>query len=163
MRLVVIAEHSDQAISEIFHVRRGNALVGTRLIARLTDIDIGKINRITGSRSGLGHMQRKGLSSTFVRDEWDCYGPQGQHLASVKEESSALGILRRFVGLVALIAPQTYDVIVNGETLGTLVQTYNPLAAQYRCTVDDRLAQHLGWPLVYAIPNMLAIIENRQG
>ncbi|MEM7338483.1 MAG: hypothetical protein AAF467_07550 [Actinomycetota bacterium] len=111
----------------------------------------------------IGYMQRKGLTSTFVRDEWECYGPQGQHMASVKEESSALGFLRRFVSLVSLIAPQRYEVFVNGETLASFTQNYNPLAARYQCQVDDRLAQYMGWPYVYAIPNMLAVIENKQG
>jgi hypothetical protein len=110
----------------------------------------------------LGHLQRKGLRSTFVRDEWSCYSAQGQLVASVREESSVLGVLRRLIGLVALISPQRYNVEVDGETLASFQQNYNPLAARYQCQVDDRLVQMLGWSYVYAIPNLLAIIENRQ-
>lgn len=110
----------------------------------------------------IGSMQRKGLRSTFVRDEWECYSAQGQLVATVKEESSALGVLRRFISIVALVAPQRYHVEVNGEVLASLQQNYNPFAARYVCEVDDRLVQMLGWSYVYAIPNLLAIIENRQ-
>lgn len=126
-------------------------------------LDVSATYDITDPAGGpIGTMQRKGLRSTFVRDEWECFSPSGHNLASVAEDSSILGLLRRFISIAALIAPQRYEVRAGGETLATFQQNYNPLAARYACTVDDRLVHMLGWPFVYAIPNLLAIIENRQ-
>ncbi len=110
----------------------------------------------------IGYMQRKGMSSTFVRDEWECYNPQGQLVAQVREDSSWLGFLRRFIDLVSLIAPQKYVVEINGQSYALFKQSYNPFAAKFECSVDDQLVQALGWTYVYAIPNILAIIENKQ-
>ena len=126
-------------------------------------IDISATYDITDANGApIGYMQRKGLRSTFVRDEWECYNPQGQLIARVYEDSSLLGFLRRFVDLVSLVAPQKFIVEVNGESLALFKQNYNILAAKFQCDVDDRLVQMIGWPFVYAIPNMLAIIENKQ-
>ena len=110
----------------------------------------------------IGYMQRRGLKSTFVRDEWECYNPQGQMVAMVREDSGALGFLRRFIDLISLIIPQKYVVEINGQSYALFKQNYNPLAARYQCDVSDALVQSLGWPYVYAIPNLLAIIENKQ-
>lgn len=110
----------------------------------------------------IGYMQRKGLSSIFVRDEWECYNPQGQLVALVREDSSMLGFLRRFIDLVSLVMPQKYIVEINGQSYALFKQSYNPLAARFECQVDDRLVQAMGWTYIYAIPNLLAIIENKQ-
>jgi len=118
------------------------------------------INDADGSH--VGYMTRKGLRSSFVRDEWECYDPSGQLVANLREESSLLGFLRRFIDLVSLISPQKYIIEVDGQPMGEFQQNYNPLAAKYQCTVSDDLVQNLGWTYVYAMPNLLAVIENKQ-
>jgi uncharacterized protein YxjI len=126
-------------------------------------LDISATYDITDANGqAIGYMTRKGLSSVFVRDEWECYNAQGQLVANVREDSSLFGFLRRFIDLVSLVFPQKYVVEVNGESLALFQQNYNILAAKFQCDVDDRLVQLIGWQYVYAIPNMLAIIENKQ-
>ena len=127
-------------------------------------IDFGATYDITGADgTNHGFMKRKGLKSSFVRDEWECYDAHGHLAVTVREESSWLGFLRRTIVLIALIAPQRYHVYLADRDVGTFQQNHNILAARYTCEVSQELVDRLGWSYVYAIPNLLAIIENKQG
>ncbi len=126
-------------------------------------IDFGATYDITNTAGQrLGSLRRKGVASTFVRDEWEGLNAQEQVIFTVKEDSNILGLLRRWVDFVALIAPQKYVVEMQGQQLATFQHNYNPLTAQMQCTVYDQLPQAIGWEFTYAIPNLLAIIESKQ-
>ncbi|MFO0831807.1 MAG: hypothetical protein U0637_08170 [Phycisphaerales bacterium] len=64
-----------------------------------------------GDGTVLGIMKRKGLKSTFLRDEWLILSPQGAQLAVLRERGSFMAFLRRWIDYVALFSPQKFDLI----------------------------------------------------
>lgn len=103
------------------------------------------------------------MSSTFVRDEWLVLNASEQEVGVVKEDSTALGLLRRWVDLISLLVPQKFVLTVNGAAHGHMQQNKNPLTIRMKCQFTPDTVQLLGEQVVLAIPNMLAIIEQRQG
>lgn len=79
----------------------------------------------------IGALRRKGLSSTFIRDEWTILDPWDKEIGVVHEDSVALGLIRRFV---TNLVPQNYDAIVNGQKMVDFKQNFNPFS--YHLNVD---------------------------
>lgn len=126
-------------------------------------IDIAATYDITdpaGNR--IGSLRRKGLSSTFVRDEWLILNATEQEIGLIQEDSNILGLLRRYVDFVALFVPQKFSVTMGGQVVGNMEQNKNPFTVKLTCTLQPGATQQLGSILTYAIPSMLAIIEARQ-
>lgn len=109
----------------------------------------------------IASMKRKGLASTFVQDQWLILGPNGDQWGLVQEESSTLGVLRRYVDFVSLFIPQTYDVFWGAVLVGTIKQNKNPFTMRLSVHYEPS-AQALGKTLKLAIPNLLAVLEGRQ-
>lgn len=109
----------------------------------------------------MGSIRRKGLASTFVRDEWLILDNQEREIGQVTEDSLALGVVRRFIDFVALLIPQTYDVSLNNRKVGELKQVRNPFKVKYICNINSDIFNN-NKLLILAIPNLLAIIEARQ-
>jgi hypothetical protein len=63
---------------------------------------------VTPSGAALASLRRKGLKSTFVRDEWLVFDPKGTQIGVLQEDSGVLGFLRRFIDFVAVLAPQKF-------------------------------------------------------
>lgn len=79
----------------------------------------------------LGSLRRRGLASTFVRDSWLVFDAGGREVAQVREDGSALPVLRRFVDFVAVLFPQRYSLVRNdGAVLATFRQRFNPFIYQ---------------------------------
>lgn len=110
----------------------------------------------------VGALRRKGLASTFIQDEWIILDSHDQEVGSVKEESTLLGILRRFVDYVSYFLPQKYIVTLSGEQVAEITQRKNPFTVKYDYTVQQKTFSS-DLILCLAIPNLLAIIEARQG
>ena len=74
-------------------------------------IDISSEYDVTDSQTGqrVGVLKRKGLKS-MVRDEWIFMDPLDQPIGSIREDSTAMALIRRFIPFANLI-PQQY----NGE------------------------------------------------
>lgn len=70
----------------------------------------------------LASLRRKGMASTFLKDSWLVFDPQGRELATLTEKGSFLAFLRRWVDWVSLLSPQTF----------TLERAGRPPVAQYR-------------------------------
>lgn len=109
----------------------------------------------------MGSIRRKGIASTFVRDEWLILDNQEREIGQVTEDSLALGVARRFIDFVALLIPQTYDVSLNGQVVGSFKQVRNPFKVKYICEISSDIFRENNL-LILAIPNLLAIIEARQ-
>jgi hypothetical protein len=106
----------------------------------------------------IGALRRKGLSSTFIRDEWTLLDPWDKEIGIVQEDSIALGLVRRFV---TNLVPQNYDAIVNGQKVVDFKQNFNPFSYHLNveflvpsATIDRRIG------LAAAI--LLAAIEGKQ-
>ncbi len=127
-------------------------------------IDLGATYDLTDANGQrLGSLRRKGIASSFIRDEWIVLNANDQEIARVMEDSKALALLRRWVDLVSLFVPQKFTVTVGETVLGTIQQNKNPLTIRLSCEFADQAETVLGRHMVIGIPNMLAIIEQRQG
>ncbi|HSX17139.1 MAG TPA: hypothetical protein VLH86_03505 [Patescibacteria group bacterium] len=97
-------------------------------------------------------MRRKGLKSTFVRDHWDIFDPQGNTIGAVQETSSGLALARRWFGIVPYVgeiidlafafAAQTYQITLNQPTgpaaVGIITHHKNPFVV--KMTLDTSAA-----------------------
>lgn len=74
-------------------------------------------------------LQRKGLQSNFVRDYWKILNANGIQVGSVRETSSSLAVMRRWLGFIPLVGPivdlvfafipQTYGIYMGEDNLDT--------------------------------------------
>jgi uncharacterized protein YxjI len=90
--------HTDETCSETL------LLISTRNI-----IDFGatfEINLPDGT--SLGSIRRKGLASTFIRDQWLVFDPDGNQIGEILEDDQGLALARRWIPLVSLISPQVH-------------------------------------------------------
>ncbi len=126
-------------------------------------IDIAATYDITGADGQrLGSLRRKGLRSTFVRDEWLLLDPNEQQIGTITEDSQGLGLLRRYVDFVAFLVPQRFEIRLGDQLAGTLQQNKNPFTVKLQCNYQPIAKDRLGETLLLAIPNLIAIIEARQ-
>lgn len=127
-------------------------------------IDIGATYDITDPSGNLiGSLKREGLSSTFIKDSWLILNVAGETIGKVEEDSSVLGLIRRYVDLVSLFIPQKFTISFGDQVVGFIRQNKNPFTVRLQCTWQPEAVNSLGNTLIYAIPSMLAIIEGRQG
>ena len=75
----------------------------------------------------LGALRRKGLKSSFVKDEWIILDAQDREIGKIQEESLALALLRRFIEYATFFLPQTYNGEIGGRPVLTFRQSKNPL------------------------------------
>ena len=107
----------------------------------------------------VGALQRKGLKS-FLRDEWVVFAEDEAEIGNIKEDSTALAILRRFGDMGSWI-PQKFHLSDNaGHELAQFRTHFNPFV--YRMTVSVFDDCPLNPMLVLAAGVLLAAIEGRQ-
>ncbi|MGD8552239.1 MAG: hypothetical protein PVH60_01875 [Anaerolineales bacterium] len=115
------------------------------------------VDRTSGEK--VGALRRKGWSS-LVRDAWEVLDPMDQVIASIREESAALALLRRF--LLGSLLPQRYEAIDRRETV---LANYQQLFHLFRYEMNIQFAQspiQLDRRLGLAAGILLAIIEGKQ-
>lgn len=111
----------------------------------------------------IGSLRRRGMASTFVRDEWLILNDKEEQIGLISEDSQLMGVLRRYIGLVALFSPQKFHVYLGNDEVGTMQQNKNPFTVKLDCDFADDIEARLGNKLLpIAIPSLLAIIEARQ-
>jgi len=57
----------------------------------------------------LGSFRRKGIKSTFLRDEWLVFDAEGRQLGTLAERGSVGPFVRRYIEIAAAFMPQKYD------------------------------------------------------
>lgn len=133
--------------------------IGTRQI-----IDFSPTFIVTLGDSGeLVRFQRRGMRSTFVRDEWEVLSPSGKQIGFVREDgSTALTVARRFIEIAAALFPQSYSLTNEDNVLiATFRQHFNPFIFKMGVQVhaDDAEIDEL---VVLAIGCLVTAIEGRQ-
>ena len=109
-------------------------------------------------RHKIGALRRKGWSS-LVRDSWELLDAGDSPIASLREDSTALALLRRFLGN---LIPQRYHIAaLAGQRLADLRVHFNPFV--YMLEVERRGDPVLDPRMLLATGVLLAAIEGRQG
>lgn len=76
----------------------------------------------SATKEKVGALRRKGWSS-MVRDEWEFLDTADNPFGLIQEDSMAMALVRRFM---TNLIPQSYDFRVNGASVATLKQHFNP-------------------------------------
>lgn len=110
----------------------------------------------------LGSLRRKGLMSTFVRDQWQLFDEYGTPAALIRERNALAAFLRRAVDAIAFLSPQVYEVVSDdGRTIATFAQRFNPFVYRLIVTIHEQDDQ-LDDLVLLGAGCLIAAIEGRQ-
>lgn len=111
----------------------------------------------------LGSIRRKGLKSSFVRDEWLMYDTENNHIATVREKNTTAAMVRRYIDYAALLMPQKYVIIRTSDNtpIVELRQHFNWFIYRLGVKIMEEDA-HLDQLTVLGTACLLAAIEGRQ-
>jgi hypothetical protein len=113
--------------------------------------------------SSLGSMRRKGMRSTFVRDEWQIFDPSDRRVATLSELGSFAPFARRFIDNAAVFMPQKFSMVrdSDGVEIARYRQHFHPMV--YRLGISPiREDEHLDDLLILAAGCLIAAMEGRQ-
>lgn len=126
-------------------------------------IDFGATYDVTlADGTSLGTLRRKGLASTFIRDQWMVFNAAGQHIADLREDGGFLAFARRYIDYVSLLSPQKFTLArTDGTEVARYRQHFNLFV--YRLSVaalrDDPEIDDL---VILAAGCVIAAVEGRQ-
>lgn len=111
----------------------------------------------------VGSLRRKGLASSFLRDQWMVFGRDGKQIAHIIEDSGWKAFLRRYIDFMNMLLPQTFHLVREDGTPVAAYRTHFNLFV-HRMSVsvfaDDPEIDDL---VILAAGCLLAAIEGRQG
>jgi hypothetical protein len=112
----------------------------------------------TGERVGV--LRRKGLKSSFYKDEWVILNQNEVEIGLIREENAFLALLRKY--LLGALIPQSFNVQIGDQTVATFNQHFNLFAT--KLTLDFSLdPQHqFDRRLGIAAGILLCAIEGKQ-
>ena len=114
----------------------------------------------TGER--LGTLKRAGLTSAFIRDQWEIMDAEGKPVGSIQEDSTLKALVRRFVEYASFFLPQKYHATIGGQLVANYKQRFNPiilkLVVDFSPDQEGRFDPRLG--LAAAV--LLNVVEGRQ-
>lgn len=116
--------------------------------------------RLPGGET-IGSIRRKGLKS-LVRDEWSVLDADGGEIATLREDSGVLALLRRAIDLAAVLAPQRFELTRHdGAPLATYRQHFNPFIYRLGIAVhtEDEAVDDL---MILALGCLVAAVDGRQ-
>lgn len=130
-------------------------------------LDLGATYDVIDAKTGdaVGALRRQFLKS-MLRDEWHILGPDDRQIGVIQEDSLALAMVRRGLGLltdfVAQLVPQHFTGTVNGVPVLEFRRHMNPfiLKMDLDFSVDTQglLDRRLG----FAAGLLLSAVEGRQ-
>ena len=112
----------------------------------------------TANNVKIGAMQRKNITS-MLRDEWLILDENDREIGTVKEDSLALALVRRF--LTNLI-PQKYSGTMRGKEVCTFTQNFNPFLLKVKLDFRKDYNKALDRRLGIAAAVLLCAVEKRQ-
>lgn len=130
-------------------------------ISARTMLDISTVYDVVDSRSGekVGSIKRQGLRS-LLRDSWLILSPSGQEIGRIEEDSTLMALLRR---LLSNLIPQKFHVEMNGSTVCTFQQNFNPFVLKIVADFSPDTVGLLDRRLGIAAGILLGAVEGRQG
>ncbi|MBX3364751.1 MAG: hypothetical protein KF866_08310 [Phycisphaeraceae bacterium] len=110
----------------------------------------------------LASLRRKGLKSTFLKDEWLVFDHEGRQVAVLRERGRFLSFMRRYTDYGSLLAPQKFDMHLNdGTPIAMYRQHFNWFV--YRLGVSIlKHDEHIDDLAILAAGCLICAIEGRQ-
>ena len=123
-------------------------------------LDFSAAYDVTDSSTGqkIGALRRKGVSS-LVRDEWMVMDANDNLMSQIREDSTAMGLIRRFIPMGNLV-PQTFHLGDDQQTFAEFNTHFNPFVHRMTVQVYPNCPIHAG--LVLAGGILLVALEGRQ-
>lgn len=107
----------------------------------------------------VGVLKRKGLKS-ILKDEWILMDANDHDIGRIKEDSTALALLRRF--LTGSLIPQKYYGDIGGTQVCTFKQNFNPFVTKINLDFSPDTNNLLDRRLGIAAAVLLTAIEGKQ-
>jgi hypothetical protein len=127
-------------------------------------IDFGATYSVTlPDGTSLGTLRRKGLKSSFLRDEWLIFDQDGTEIAMVRETGSIAPLARRYVDMASIIFPQRFEVIRSRDQklISHLRQHFNPFIFRLGVAILDE-DDEIDDLMILGASCLIAAIEGRQ-
>lgn len=105
----------------------------------------------------IGALRRKGLKS-ILKDEWTILNRHDQEIGKIKEDSTAMAILRRFISII----PQKYNIEMDDTTIPAFKQNFNPFVTKIIADFSDDPKGMLDRRLGLAAGILLCAVEGKQ-
>ena len=128
---------------------------------RIVDFSASYLVEDSSTGEAIGSLRRKGWSSLF-RDSWEILDAGGVVRGRVVEDSGWKAMVRRLNEVVAMLMPQGFHLEVEGQTVGTMQQNFNPFVQKFEVDLSPDTAGLLPRPLAVATVILLLAIEGRQ-
>lgn len=124
-------------------------------------LDISATYDVTDSSTSekVGALRRKGMRS-LLRDEWLLLDAFDREIGLIREDSMGRALLRR---LLTNLVPQSFDAEMNGHTVATFRQNFNPFVLKLTVDFSPDHSRQLDRRLGLASALLLCAIEGRQG
>ncbi|MBW4084176.1 hypothetical protein [Paenibacillus sp. S150] len=105
----------------------------------------------------LGALRRKGLKS-IVKDEWILLDSQDTEIGLIKEDSTFMALLRRFITLI----PQKYNIELGETTIPAFRQNFNPFVTKIIADFSEDRKGLLDRRLALAAGILLCAVQGKQ-
>jgi hypothetical protein len=112
----------------------------------------------TGRRAGA--LRRKGLKSSFYKDEWVILDNADREVGVIQEESAFLALLRKY--LLGALIPQSFNAQMGGRTVATFSQHFNLFATKLTLDFSADPQHQFDRRLGIAAGILLCAIEGKQ-
>lgn len=115
---------------------------------------------VVDARSGerAGAVRREGFKS-ILRDEWTLLGDGDEPIGKVREDTGLLAFVRRFL---SNLVPQSFEITVGEERVGSIAQRFNPFILTYDVDFSADRESRLDPRMGVALTVLLLAIEGRQ-
>jgi hypothetical protein len=111
----------------------------------------------TESGEHIGSFRRKGLKS-ILKDEWIILDRHDQEIGKIKEDSTAMALLRRFIAII----PQKYNIEMDDTTIPAFKQNFNPFVTKIMADFSEDRKGKLDRRLGLAAGILLCAVEGKQ-
>lgn len=105
----------------------------------------------------IGALRRKGLKS-ILKDEWLILDYNDREIGKIKEDSTAMALLRRFISII----PQKYNIEIGGVSIPAFNQNFNPFVTKIIADFSEDPKGLLDRRLGLAAGILLCTIEGKQ-
>src|SRR5215813_3994398 len=112
----------------------------------------------TGQR--VGALRRKGLKSSFYKDEWAILDAAEREVGLIQEENAFLALLRKY--LLGALIPQSFNAQIGGRTVATFNQHFNLFASKLTLDFSADPQRQFDRRMGIAAGILLCAIEGKQ-